>query len=411
MNVGVYVRALESPSPAATRFQETILQGLQTESANSSHHFYVLSDVIPPQYVNGPKVSFVPLQTLSAGAARWRRLKVIVGGVARRALNLVGARGAAQRVQRWRTSEPAYYAQLRDLDIRIIWNCGKDTLDSYLPNMVVHWDSNHRIHSEFPEFSERQGPFQWPEGEDQLLRRAAYVIVGTEQGKSEAEQVFRVAEPKLCVIPFPTPILPAPAPGPAVPRPRYVYYPGRFKPHKNQIVLIYALAELREKWGIDLHCVLSGIDDGNLGYVLRTAEKLCVRDQVEYVGNVSTAEMSQLYRDALALTYTSAMGPDNFPPLEAMAVGCPVIAADVPGASEQMGDAALLFERTSEAELALCIKRLIEEEGLRESLIEKGHRRAAAWTPVDYARSVIKILDEFALVARMWERGDFQVSW
>ena len=37
----------------------------------------------------------------------------------------------------------------------------------------------------------------------------------------------------------------------------------------------------------------------------------------------------------------SLFGPENLPPLEAMALGCPVVAADVPGAREQLGDAAL----------------------------------------------------------------------
>jgi glycosyltransferase involved in cell wall biosynthesis len=42
------------------------------------------------------------------------------------------------------------------------------------------------------------------------------------------------------------------------------------------------------------------------------------------------------------LRYPSFFGAENLPPLEAFALGCPVIAADMPGAREQLGDAAIL---------------------------------------------------------------------
>src|SRR5207244_1792711 len=109
--------------------------------------------------------------------------------------------------------------------------------------------------------------------------------------------------------PFPTPTLPGRMQrGSATARPAYVFYPGRFKPHKNQIVLVHALKSLRDQWGIVLHCIFSGIDDGNLGYVLRTAEDLGVREQIEYVGNVSLEQLADLYRNATGLVYCSAVG-------------------------------------------------------------------------------------------------------
>jgi glycosyltransferase involved in cell wall biosynthesis len=134
---------------------------------------------------------------------------------------------------------------------------------------------------------------------------------------------------------------------------------------------------------------------------------LGVREQIEYLGNVPMQQLAELYRNATALVYCSAVGPDNLPPLEAMSVGCPVITADIPGAREQYGDAAIYFSPTNEIQLAECIKTLLDNAELRKSLIEKGLQRAARWTSVDYVNSVLKILDEFAPVARMWEHCEF----
>jgi len=89
--------------------------------------------------------------------------------------------------------------------------------------------------------------------------------------------------------------------------------------------------------------VFSGADEGNLSYILKHAEALGVREQVDYRGRVSDEALLALYRGALALVFASAVAPDNLQPLEAMALGCPVIAADVPGAREQYGDAALFL--------------------------------------------------------------------
>src|SRR6202020_3153539 len=96
-------------------------------------------------------------------------------------------------------------------------------------------------------------------------------------------------------------------------------------------------------------------DGGNLDYVLRYAERLGVRDLVDYRGRVSEEELGALYTGAWALTYASGVGPDNLPPLEAMALGCPVVTADVPGAQEQFGDSALRFHPTDEAALAALL--------------------------------------------------------
>ena len=114
-------------------------------------------------------------------------------------------------------------------------------------------------------------------------------------------------------------------------------------------------------------------------------------------------ELAVLYRRALALTYVSFFGPENLPPLEAFALGCPVIAADVPGAREQLGDSALLVDPTRPEEIAQAIRSLHRDPSLRQTLVERGRARAARWTALDFVRGVFAILDEFEAVRRCWE--------
>ena len=52
--------------------------------------------------------------------------------------------------------------------------------------------------------------------------------------------------------------------------------------------------------------------------------------------------MISFYKYAVALVMPTFFGPTNIPPLEAFALGCPVITSNIYGIPEQVGDAALL---------------------------------------------------------------------
>ncbi|MGN5486390.1 glycosyltransferase, partial [Campylobacter coli] len=85
-------------------------------------------------------------------------------------------------------------------------------------------------------------------------------------------------------------------------------------------------------------------------------------------------ELGALYRGAAALVMPSYFGPTNLPPLEAWAVGTPVIYPEAFKA--QAGDAAILFDYDDPRSLAEAIIRL-RDEGTRERLRAAGERRLA----------------------------------
>jgi glycosyltransferase involved in cell wall biosynthesis len=95
-------------------------------------------------------------------------------------------------------------------------------------------------------------------------------------------------------------------------------------------------------------------------------------------------------------------GPDNLPPLEAFAFGCPVIASNVSGASEQLGDAALLVDPRDPDGIAKSILSLYQDPKLRLTLIQRGRERSQRWTAQDFVRGIFKLLDEFEPFRRCW---------
>jgi glycosyltransferase involved in cell wall biosynthesis len=136
--------------------------------------------------------------------------------------------------------------------------------------------------------------------------------------------------------------------------------------------------------------------------MLQRAEELNLSTQVHFLGFVPREDLLSLYHNAFALTYLTFFGPENLPPLEAFALGCPVIASNVSGAQEQLGNAALLVDPKDPNQIALAIKSLHEDISLRYTLIQRGLERAHRWTGKDYVKGVFSILDEFEPIRRCW---------
>jgi glycosyltransferase involved in cell wall biosynthesis len=182
----------------------------------------------------------------------------------------------------------------------------------------------------------------------------------------------------------------------------YFFYPAQFWPHKNHFALLKALKILDEKYHIDVALVLTGSDKGNAGYVASLIKELGLRNKVHILGFIPQVDLACLYQFALALVFPSYFGPDNLPPLEAFALGCPVIASDVPGASEQLGEAALLVKPNDINHIALAMKRVYEDADLRHELAQKGLARGKAWTTDDYVSRMLLLLDDFEPVRNCW---------
>jgi glycosyltransferase involved in cell wall biosynthesis len=134
----------------------------------------------------------------------------------------------------------------------------------------------------------------------------------------------------------------------------FLFYPAQFWSHKNHVLLLRLLVALKREYGYAPQLVLTGSDKplfdsasvGNKAFVEHCAVGLSLQEQVIFAGFVSQEDLISLYQQAVALVFPSFFGPENIPPLEAFALGCPVIASRIPGSEDQMGDAALLVDPT-----------------------------------------------------------------
>jgi len=104
-------------------------------------------------------------------------------------------------------------------------------------------------------------------------------------------------------------------------------------------------------------------------------------DFVRYVGYVSDAELVALYRNAACFVFPSRYEGYGLPPVEAMACGCPVLAARAASMPEVLGEAAIYFDPGDPAELAARLTDLMADASERERRKQLGlnHVEGLKW--------------------------------
>ena len=408
MKIGIFLPDISPDSGGAFTFAETVIAGL----VNSG---------IPDQitvYHYGPSVQLTP--KFGNDFARQGSLRSLAGGkksgFLQRAWYGLFSRFLQRVAERlvhscgipvsYSPSSPLDRAARRD-GIDLMWFPTTAAEGVECPYVFTVWDLEHWHQPYFPEVAANG---EWQSRERYFtrhLRRASYVITGTEVGAKEIRDAYGVHPDRIRRLPHPTPPFALavsgtlPLPDRLGIRTKYVVYPAQFWAHKNHIVLVEAIAMLRDR-GIRVDCAFVGSDKGNRAFLEQRTKDLKVEKNIHYLGFVSREDLIALYQNAVALVYPSLCGPENLPPLEAMALGCPVIASDIAGAKEQFAESALLVDATRSGEIADAIEKLLSDPSLRNALIAKGAIRARTYTDREFTRDLKKIFDEFRNIRRLW---------
>ncbi len=95
-------------------------------------------------------------------------------------------------------------------------------------------------------------------------------------------------------------------------------------------------------------------------------------------------------------------GPTNLPPLEAVALGCPVVYSDLPGCREQMGAAALYCDLRDPDDLAVQLRSILTDPAVRARLSAMGLQRSRELAQIDYAERMLPVLNRHAYVRQRW---------
>lgn len=115
---------------------------------------------------------------------------------------------------------------------------------------------------------------------------------------------------------------------------------------------------------------------------------------VKILGRVSDEDLIKYYSNAKAFVFPSLYEGFGIPPLEAQACGCPAICAKSSCLPEVFGDSVLYCNPLDVNSIFQDMKMLVENDSLRESLIEKGYDNVSRYSWDKSARQMSEILKQ-----------------
>ena len=248
----------------------------------------------------------------------------------------------------------------------------------------------------------RRGPRQvvWHWAMHASLGTARHVVTASEAARRDLQRLYDVPAGRLSVVPLATEPHFGPPDATAIARiqttyalpERYVLYLGSNKPHKNLVALIEAWAlVVRKASGVGLPLlVVAGREDPRYPEARQRVAERGLDEHVRFVPDVPDEDLPAMIGGALVFVFPSLHEGFGFPPLEAMAVGTPVVSSNRPSLPEVIGDGGLLVD-PEPAALAAGMHRLLADEAFRSMLRARGFERAAQFSWERTARTMLEL--------------------
>ncbi len=172
---------------------------------------------------------------------------------------------------------------------------------------------------------------------------------------------------------------------------QYLLFAGNLEPKKNLITVLAAL-ERASGHGYPGSLVLTAPQCWKNRPL--AAKLTAPGGRIRVTGYVEPDDMPALYANADALVFVSLVEGFGLPIVEAMAVGTPVIASNVPGVTEAALDVAVKVEATDVTALVEAIVQITGDAKMRARLARRGRKHAKRFRSVDYAKAHLELYHE-----------------
>lgn len=218
------------------------------------------------------------------------------------------------------------------------------------------------------------------------LRNSAIHVVPNTVSNTVLANRARDSEPVLQHIPRPKEAGAVTAPPEA--RRLHLLYPARPYAHKNHKILSEIVTTLKS-YGYSV----------NIDLTLTTSEVTNllpdIEDAVTPLGIINQTDLAKAYMRADLVIFPTLLEVSSATPLEAMALGKPLLASDRQFIREQAGEAAWYFDPTQPADIAKTIHMAASDASERQRKIDVGLEiAAAAPTAVDRLKAFLNIIEK-----------------
>jgi len=149
---------------------------------------------------------------------------------------------------------------------------------------------------------------------------------------------------------------------------KYILYVGNVYPHKNIDSLIEVFAAIKQKQNIDadLKLVLVGKKDYFFENIISQVKTLNLEKSVVFPGYVADEELISLYENSLFYVFPSLYEGFGLPPLEAIALGAPIVISNATCLPEIFGEHIEYFDPKSKDDMEEVLYSFIRDKDKRE---------------------------------------------
>lgn len=205
----------------------------------------------------------------------------------------------------------------------------------------------------------------------------ARVVVVPSKASGEGAIALGVHPDRIRVVPFGADHVPTQAtPHPYSGRP-FLLSVGTIEPRKNHRDLLDAWFLLPQPRPF---LVVIGKEGWRCEGISAELRALHALGAGKWIQDADDWTVYQHMQHAMALVYPSRLEGFGFPPVEAMALGTPVIAGATPALEELTDDCAVLYQPGEPSVLAGWMERAFHDPMWRDILAERGRRRAKDFT-------------------------------
>lgn len=233
-----------------------------------------------------------------------------------------------------------------------------------------------------------------------LRARATFIVTPSRHTKIQLQTLHRFPAHRVLTLPWGPGLAglaqPTDPPAGTLPEEPFLLAVGIFKPHKNWRFLISRLTGLWQSGRLRHPLVVAGMNAAGREVLTAWAAGAGMADRVRCLPWLEDGQLLGVYRRAEALVFPSLIEGFGFPVVEAMAMGTPVLAADLPPMNEVGGSALRTFDpdRPATFDEALC--RMLDDPAELARLQQAGLEQAARFDWTRLARRMSDVLTRAA---------------
>ncbi len=171
---------------------------------------------------------------------------------------------------------------------------------------------------------------------------------------------------------------------------KFVLHVGNDSWYKNRLGVLRIFHKvLRDSPDYELNCVFAGkpLSTEQKSYI----QKHSLESHVFNLQNLTHEELQALYSTAIFLVYPSYYEGFGWPPLEAQACGCPVVASQRGSLKEVLDSSALTAEPSDETAFITHIKNILSSDILGSELRKQGYENIKRFSTDKMIKSYIDI--------------------